>query len=378
MLSNQYAPSSPTLTASSQSRQPRALVLINGTSVLWTDITLTTTTFYVADSYHVDIPLNGQPTGINLAYWGSLSQFTIEIYIGFPSNPDTFTTDDLRLLLVGDCDEMSVDPLGATVSFSGRDLTSRLIDTKTFNKYPNQTASNIAIQLAQKHGLTPIVQPTSGNVGTLYSNQNVLMTKQTTEWDLLTYLAQQYGYVVYVSQRELIFAPKVTVQDSDPYVLRYQPPNASYGSPVFNGMGLNFTRSMTLSKDVTVKVRVPYSPLTGRAFTVSAGKTNPTINSTSAGNQIYTITIPGLTQEKAQAQAKFLLSQITLNEKKLTAHLPGDNLLTKASLIKVIGTNTMFDQNYYADTVVRRISYSEGYTMEIHAKNIDVNSQVSL
>ena len=349
-------------------------------SVLWIEIEVVTTTYYVSDSYHVRIPLQGQPAGFNLQYLMTQPMLTIDIYIGFPSNPDAFNTGDLTHVMTGDIDEMSIDPFNQVVSFSGRDLTSRFIDTKTYEKYANQTASNIAGQLAKKHGLGAVIQPTSGNVGTYYNNANTLMTKQTTEWDLLTFLAQQVGYVTYVALNDLIFAPQASVQQVEPFIIQYQPQTQSYGSPISNTKTLTFSRCFTLTKDVTVYIRVPYSPLTGRAFTAKAGKKNPTINSTSAGNQIYTLTLAGLTPQQAQQKAQSLLSQITLNEIKMEATLPfpEGSILTKASPIQVIGTQSRLDQVYYSDTIIRRIAYGEGYTVEINAKNFDVNSQVVL
>ncbi|MDE2024867.1 MAG: hypothetical protein KGJ07_00060 [Patescibacteria group bacterium] len=391
MLSAGFSPYSPILTTGEQLRQPRALVVINGFNVLWHDITITTTTFYVADSFHLEIPLYGQPNGFNFQYLSTLAQLNISIYVGFPQDPNSFNTEDLELLMVSDCDEMTIDPLKAIVTFTGRDLTSRFIDTKTYSYYPNLTASAIAIMLAEQQGLgTSLITATQGNVGTFFTgadtNQTTLLSKETTQWDLLTFLAQQYNYAVYVqpyqntsgASANLVFAPRPTPENSEPYILRYQPPPSAGASPISNTMDLNFTRAFTLSKDVTVKIRVPYSPLTGRAFTSVAGKKNPTINSSNAGNQIYTFTYPGLTKAQALAKAQSLLSNITINEIKLSAYLPGDNVLKKSSIIKVIGTNTRFDQIYYTDTVVRTINFTDGYTMEVRAKNQDVNSQVVL
>lgn len=378
MLSNAFSPFSPTLTTNTQLRQPRAIVMINGFSVLWVNINITTTTFYVADSYHFEIPINGQPNGFNISYLSLQASLSIKIYVGFPQNPDAFNVEDLDLLMVGDCDEMIIDPLRQIITFSGRDLTSRFIDTKTYAKYPNQTASTIVTNLANSHGLNPVVTSTSGNVGTFYIRENTLMTKETTEWDLITFLAQQYNFVAYVQQNNLVFGAKPTAENSQPYVLSYQSPSSPSGSPIFNGMTLDMTRCFTVAKDVTVKVRVPYSPLTGRSFTATAGKKNPSINSSKAGNQVYTYTYPGLSNAQALAKAQQLAQEITLNELKISATLPGDNKLLKSSIIQLIGTGTRFDQVYYTDTVVRNISVEDGYTMEVHAKNMDVNSQVLL
>ena len=391
MLSSGYSPFSSTLMTGEQLRQPRAIVIINGFYVLWHNIRITTTTFYVADSYQIEMPLYQQPNGFTMQYLSTLAKVNIAIYVGFPDNPDSFTTTDLDLLMVSDCDEMIIDPLRAIVTFTGRDLTSRFIDTKTYSYYPNMTASAIATMLAQQQGLgTSKIVATQGNVGNFFTgasiSQSTLLSKETTQWDLLTFLAQQYNFAVYVepnantttASSNLVFAPKPTIESTIPYEIRYQAPPSIGASPISNTMSMDFTRAFTLSKDVTVKIRVPFNPLTGRAFTQVAGKKNPTINSTSAGNQIYTFTIAGLTPQQAEAKALSTLKDITLNEIKFSCELPGDNKLTKSSLIKVMGTNTRFDQYYYTDTVIRTINFQAGYEMSVRAKNQDVNSQVTL
>lgn len=383
MLSSSFSPYSSTLNSAQQLRQPRAIVVINGFYVLWVDIRIVTTTFYVADSYSVEIPLYGQPDGFDIQYLSTLGNVTIKIYIGFPKNPDAFTTSDLDLLMSGDCDEMTINPLSASVNFSGRDLTSRFIDVKTYAKYANQTASSIVSQLAESHGIgTSLITQTQGSVGQFYTRQNTLMSKETTQWDLITFLAQQYNFVTYIQQNNqqsnLYFGPKPSIENTKPYVLSYQQPNSINASPIFNGMALNMTRCFTVAKDVTVKVRVPYSPQSGRAFTASAGKSNPTINSNNASAQIYTYTYPGLTNSQALATAQTLLAQITLNEIKISCMLPGENTLGKSSLIRILGTNSRFDQYYYTDTITRTININDGYWMEVNAKNQDVNSQVTL
>lgn len=375
MLDRQYAGNFLATPTDEQVRQPRAIVMVNGMSVLWHDITLTTTTFYIADTYRIIIPLSGQPVGFTAGYLSLQAMFSISVYIGFPDNPDTYSQDDLQLVFVGDCDKMVIDPLRMTATFTGRDLSSRLIDTKTSNKYPSQTASNIAIQLAQKHNLTPVVTATSGNVGTLYDNSQALLSKETTEWDLLCYLAQQYNYVVYVINNNLYFTPKPAIQNTKPYVLQYQPPTKLYGTPIYNGMTLSMSRSLTVAKDVHVTVRVPYSTLSGFSAIAVAGKTNKSIKSSTAGIQNYVYTIPGLTQAQAQAKAMQLLKDISANELEINTSLPANNILQKSSLISVIGTNTKFDQYYYVSSIVRTMNVNEGYLMHVVAKNSDVSSQ---
>ena len=104
MLSGQYSQYSPSLPTANQLRQPRAIVLINDIAVIWTDIKIVTTTFYVADTYSVDIPLSGQPVGFNISYLSTQAMMSVKIYVGFPINPNSYSTQDLELLMVGDCD----------------------------------------------------------------------------------------------------------------------------------------------------------------------------------------------------------------------------------------------------------------------------------
>ena len=65
-------------------------------------------------------------------------------------------------------------------------------------------------------------------------------------------------------------------------------------------------------------------------------------------------------------------------KKCLLARLPGDNLLTTRAQVQLIGTGTAWDQNYFPDTVTRHISFEEGYTMELRAKNHSTQSTVVL
>lgn len=383
MLSTSYSTYSQ-MPYNNQGRQPRAIVTINGISVYFVDIEIQTTTFSIADNYSVTIPLNGQDPNLDLNFWATSTNMQIAIYIGFPINPLSYGTNDLDQLMLGDVDLMEVDPLRATVTISGRDLTSRLIDTKTSQKYASYSASQIATILAQKHGLTPVVTPTSGNVGTVYNNLQVMMTKEITEWDLITFLAQQYGYVVFVNNSNLFFQPYPVPDPKTAFVLQYQSSNISNASPTFDGMTLSFKRSLTIARDVKVLVRVPYNPTTGKAFTVSAQsskRTRPYLKNVSMFTgppQTYTFIRAGLSRDQAQQVANQLLSNITLHETILDVSLPGNNIFRKDSIIQVKGTDTAFDQFYYSDVVYRRFNYQTGYDMRINAKNHSPDTQVNI
>jgi len=368
--------------ASSQSRQPRGIVLINNMPVMWTDIEVTTTTFYMSDSFRIEIPLNQQPIPFNFDYWVSTPKFTVKIYIGFPNDPSIFTTQDLDLIILGDADEVEVDPLGARVLLSGRDYTSKFIDIKTTEKFPGKTSSYIVTQFANTAGLNPVVTPTTTVVGTFYDTQQTLLSRTVTQWDLMTFLAQQENFVLFVQKDNLVFEPRPN-DSKNPYILTYQPPTIIQSSPVFNGMALGITRYMTLAKDVKVTVKSPYNSKTGKAFYVTVTSTHKSraylhgVPPPSSEVQKYSYIIPGLTPEQATQKANQLLRDITLHEVNLTASVPGENTLQKDSLIKLQGTGTSADQFYYVDQVVRYLSVN-GYNMTISAKNHSVDSEVTI
>jgi hypothetical protein len=368
-------------------RQPRAIVTINGAPILWEDIRVQTTTFFMADNYNVSLPLYGQSSQFSPDFWSSVTDLTVKIYIGFPVNPMAYTIDDLELFLTGTADLINVDLITARVNLNGRDLSSRLIDKKTSKIYPNQTASNIAIMLANENNLKSFVTPTSGNVGRFFKNfptnaQN-LLTREITQWDLLTFLAQQSGFIAFVKNDELHFEPFPTEQNSPAYILNYQPPSFHGGSPNFYGTQLSFQRSLTLARDVLVHVTVPANPQTGKSFVKTARyvrrvRGTSQIPAPSGTVQTYNFIIAGLTPEQAQQQADSLAQNITIHEVVLSADLPGDNQLRKDSIIKIQGTNTSYDQIYFTDTVTRRINIDGGYDMSIIAKNHSTDSQIQL
>lgn len=376
MLTSSYSPFS-NITSTQLARQPRGIVLINGTAIRWTSMQVTTTTFYMADNYRVEIPLSNQPAFLTLQYLTSMVPITIKVYMGFPSNPNAYTQADLQLMIVGDVDMLDIDPLTQTAAFSGRDLTSRFIDTKTYNKYPNQTASTIATQLAQQQGLNPVITSTSDKVGTFYTDQNTLMMRETTQWDLLSFLSQQEDFVVYVEGENLIFKPRPT-DSTNPFILQYQLPTILgniNSSPSFNGMTLKLKRSLTLAQGVTVKIRVPASPQTGAAFTTVVHSNRKSQSTTN--NQIYSYTFPGLNKNQALARANQIIRDITIHELRLEASIPGELMLKKDSLIKLVGTGTTLDQYYYADNVTRNMSITT-FDQTISAKNHNVDSQITL
>lgn len=373
-------PSLNVLPVQPSARQPRGAVKLNDTLIDgWLSWEVESNSFYAADTFRITFLKNMLPAERNARWFSELTTAFVEIFAGFPPNADNYRTTDLTSMLYGRVDEVEFDLVRGRIELIGRDLTSEFIDAKTTEKWPNNTASQIATDLAVRRGLTPVVTPTTTKVGTYYDIDHVTMTDQRSEWDILNYLAHLEQFAVYVRGKTLYFGPKPDPKAA-PYVLQWQPPEGDRGYPVGNFMDLRFTRGLTVSRGIQVVVRSFLSKgkksitatYPSKANSTQAGKAKPF-----GGTQIYTRTIPGLTQEQALKRAQSIHAELIAHEMKLTASLPGDNILGIDTMVQVIGTDTAWDQTYYPDSITRRMSFEEGYMMNLHAKNHAPDSTVA-
>lgn len=367
-------------TIAAQARQPRGLVTVNGQRIPWKSWSTDANSFYQANTFRCDVPLTALPSAASVDWFASQAQIEVEIFAGFPTDADGYTAADLKSLFFGRVDELAVDWTGTVLTISGRDLTGALIDTKTSEKYPNQTASQIAEILAGKYGLTPVVTSTSTKVGRYYEIDNVRTQDERTEWDLLTWLAREERFNCYVQGKELHFGPPAST--GKPYTLTYTPPSAD-GAASANATRITTSHSLTLAKDIMVTVKSWHSK-DGKAY-VRKAQSSRAKNSVTAGlgksttpTQEYSYVIPGLKPDEAQNRAQQILAELSKHEFKLSFEGPADNDLSAGDTIQLSGTGTPFDQTYYPDTIVRSMSMDEGYRWRVDAKNHSPENEPNL
>ena len=270
------------------------------------------------------------------------------------------------------------NPVEGTISLEGRDLTGLLIDKKSTINFVNLSSSQIAERLAEKHGLTPIVTETRGQVGKYYNIDSRLLFDQRSDWEVLQYLAQVEDFMVYVSNTSLVFGP--SPEDSAapytyaPYVIRWTPPMEQAAYPSANVQMLELSREKTVSRGVEVIV-MSWNPKTGTRFVgywplkPTDGTVDP--NTVTFGDAVvHRHTVPGLTQQQCDQRAESLYKSIVQHELKLRAEMPGDVVLGINSPIQLVGTGTDYDQIYYPDSITRRMSWDGGFSMSVSAKNI--------
>jgi phage protein D len=359
--------------------QPRGAVKVNGELIIgWTEFELENNNFYSADTFRCHFTGGALPFDRDVPWFCSQQDMYVELFIGFPPNVASYSVADLQSFIYGQADDIDYDPVNNTIVVTGRDLTRVFIDTKTTQKWPNLTASQIATQLAVAHGLTPVVTATTTKAGKFYEIDHVNLTDDRSEWDILNYLADVEGFRVWVRGQSLYFAPAPDPTTTTPYQIVWTP-GYKGGTEKANFERVNFKRALTVSRGIQVIIR-SWNKKVSHGFTATYPAKVKTIqvgkSKTGAGAQIYSKTIPNLTQEQAIQRAQNWYQQLVAHEMKFdNMGIPGDNGLDITSIISLSGTGTAFDQQYFPDSISRSLNVDGGYEMTVAAKNHSPESE---
>lgn len=348
-------------------RSPRGAVRLNGLIVSgWEDWEVENNAFRAADSFSVRFAVNELPGGFGPDWFGAQTAITVEIFAASaPDDPIDFRPSPADRLIIGHADDIAFDPVHGRLVLTGRDLTAQLIDTSVNSGYLNQTSSQIATIIAQSHGLVPAIMATNTPVGTFYSQNHLSLTQQRSEWDILTELAGFENFDVFVDGDALHFEPLPDLALVDRYIIDWQAGDEVTAAPAANVADLRFERSLTLAQGVSVTVQSWHARL-GKRFVA----TWPGPDAGALGALAYSFIAPGLTQDQCQQAAQARYQDITRHMVRLSAEMPGDDLLDCRTVVAVRGTQTPWDQDYFPDVVRRTMSAEGGYRMTLSAKNI--------
>ena len=359
-------------------RQPRLRVIVNGTIIngAFSAETNNTNSSH-ADSFHVEIAIQADPA-ITVMWWSSQSDIQVEIDFSLDGGASW------PLVFVGIVDRLTIDQPHGTITLEGRDLSALLMEAKTHETFANKSSSEIAGILAGRHGLTLVADATTGIVGRYYQLEHDKLTassfhKQTTEWDLLVWLAQQEGYAPpYVIGNSLYF--KKDVAQASAISIVYVPRNAASAFPILNGaLDMVMDRSLTLAKDIQVQVvtwnskqKQPHASVYKAIGARSPGaRKNPTQN--------YVVYAPPNASPidiDRLAQAK--LRELSQLERLVSFTMPGELTMDQRSHIVLSGTGSSFDQDYYVDDVQRTMHMERGFLQRVRVKNTSPRSQVAV
>ena len=270
-------------------------------------------------------------------------------------------------ILQGEADTIRIDVLNHTVEVDGRDLTARLLDARTQETFSNQTASEIAQTLADRHGLTPDITATTTLAGRYYSSEHDRITlgqfsRTTTEWDLLTFLAAREGYETFVSGQTLTFAP-----------LPSAPPTLTLTPELC--VGLSLEHALTLARDIEVTVK-SWNTKQQAAVTQTA-RSSAQGHRTGGSPQHVVVVRPNLSPNDALQLAQRILADLSAHERLVHAELPGELDLTPRTQVLLSGTGTDFDQLYYVAELDRHFSLDHGFTERLRLKNSPAGNTVT-
>jgi phage protein D len=335
-------------------RSPRLQVLANGqvlNGAMRAEVV--SNNHFAADRFMVmfALPSSG---AFGADFWASETSVMLDVRIGFAEQGEWVS------LVQGLVDSVEMTLPDGSVRLHGRDLSSRLIEARTQETFSNRTASEIATLLAGRHGLNANVVPTSTLVGRYYQMEHDRLTldafsRMTTEWDLLTFLARQEGFDLWVSGTNLNFQP--AVQGGVGAVLRPS-----------DLMSLRLDRALTLAGEVEVVVK-SWNSRQRSAFVQTARG----LGGGGAGDvRRYVFVQPNLTPDAALKMAQRRLADLTLHERVITATMPGELLLSPRGAVEIQGTGTAFDQLYYIDRIERLLDPRSGFTQVLWARNSSV------
>ena len=287
-------------------------------------------------------------------------QIPVQVYIGYPQNPLSFTATDLTQVMDGWMDDakFDFDDQGERITLTGRNNVGQLIDEKINDKLPNQTASNIATQFTAEHGLTPVVTPTTTLAGTYYNQNSAALGTDISEWDLLLFLAQMENFIVRVKGSSLYFGPYSVVTG---YV-NQTPIPYTWGYDITT---LEIERSPHCAKDIVVNV---YSyDRNGKAKIKETAKSATQFAQKIYGNlgqrqqYIENYTIPGLTRDQAQKQAQAIASELSRSQLIGTMTGAGNTDLAIDRQIVLYGVGKALSSPYYLTKVTHSMDMDGGY-----------------
>lgn len=357
-------------------RQPRGGISINGKRAdrLLVEMDVTNNRYFTADSFRCSLVLIEDDPDFGRAFWQDTDRLDCEFFVGLGVDEPPS-----KSLLAGRADELQIDLAARRVTLSGRDYTADLIETTLTEKWPNKTASEIARILAEKAGLSAEVTETSARVGTYYAREHAHLADETTAWTLLTYLAEREGFDCYVQGRTLHFAPPPDPKSAPRWTLQYTPGEPDARAPRTQTMGLQLTKSLTISRELVVRV-VSWNSSKKRSIEGMSRSRRP---ARSSGGQFqsavnYVFRIPGLTEEQADERARQLALDLTKNLRSFDADLPGHPDIDIRTIVTITGTGGSFDTEYMLDEIERRISQGYGFSMRLRGRNVTPDSTAAL
>ncbi len=349
--------------------QPRMRLLANGVALPVLQADVRQTGYYGSSKFSATLAAFGDAAH-GPAFWAGSDTYDVELQGGFlaPGAPEGSAA--WQSLFMGTADEeLEIDLDRGTVLLQGRDYSGKLMDAKTAETFSNQTLAQIATTLAGRAGLQADVASTSQLAGQFYEIDHArtshdTFSRSSSYWEMITYLAQQEGYDVWVDGKTLHVQPKDAATGGPAFTVQSGQPSltgsADYGR-VANVQRLTLVRRPALAKDVHVTVK-SWGAKTKAMVSAMAGPASAT--------QKVVKTFPNLTQAQCSVIAANIRAELGRHERNVQFGMPGEFTLRPRAPIAVQGTGTAFDTTFFISEIDRSYSSKAGFWQTVMARNL--------
>ena len=335
-------------------RAPRLQVLINGLPLAGTiDAEVITSSRFHAGSFRISAVLTQPDFSFN--FWTTSNEIAVTVLAA------TNQTGELDTVIEGKADQISVDPVRGLVRIFGRDYTSVLLDSNSQDVFVNKTASEIAISIATRRGLVPLVSPTTGMIGRQDNDGYTYSTfrqfsRTLSDWDILVDLAVREGCDVFVTGKSLHFQPSG--------LMRRQ-----VNLSVATAKSVRVERLLPGESDIGVIVQswdcrqqAMVQEMAGGSQSQDAGFQQPTASRT------YIVMEPNLSAAEAARIAKSRLTEFSSYKTTCIIDMPGDLALTARDEIQLGDQGGLPIGNFQIESIDRRFHPVSGFTQRVRTR----------
>ena len=324
------------------SRNITAQVVVNGSAINVKSASVTLTKTRKSETFHAEVAMfDPAAQGLDAA-----TGATVTVIVNGSQIGGTFQLE-----------HVDFDFDATSVTISGRDASSQLIDTQNTKTFTNQTPEQVIKALAQGVGVN--IDPIGGSAGKTYQIDWNAITHRASAWEAIQHLADLYGMHAYITGGTLYVKP---IDESLPvYPLQWTPPNSG-GAAAGNFLKLKCSRNFQMSKQINVTA---YGHNYKQKKTLTA---NATAGGSGSGSLNYNYVVPSATQDQLQNIANKKCKEHAKHAHDIEVEIPGDPNVIVRMQLQLSGTGTIFDTTYDVTDVEHKVSWDGGYTTTMKGK----------
>jgi hypothetical protein len=321
-----------------------AWLKVDGTTLLIERGGVTQSALRKTATFHCSLPLS-EPGAYQTLQDAGGKKITIEV----------MTRGVTRTLLTGEIDEVDFDLIGRTINVTGRDLSAKLHNHKTNDKWLNQKTTDIIKDLAGRAGIKVDAETAGAVAGKMLEQDHVKLSDNVSFAQVLQKLSEIDGARWWVNADG---------------VLKYAPFGSNTGEysifinqdsqPIQSDcLHLRIRRNLQAAKGIRMRFR-SWHPRKKRVIEAEASVPG------SGGELHYSHTVPTLQPDQAARYAKSQAKELARQEIVVRATVVGDPSVAAGMGLKLTGSK-YFDQTYDIDTVHHEFGM-RGHTTHITAR----------